>query len=233
MIITCATHNYADPLNLMLYSVEQSNPTREIYVYCVGWSKKLLYQFTLNHPGCNFMPVILDEKQKLAIERAIAKRGRFGEILRMKARFLYEAQRQLKKQVLWVDADSVILKSVDPIMAHIAKHDFGCTVRKNQQSHGTFAAGVLGFSYTRAGNRALHTYAKIAQSCEGRFRWFQDQIALFEMYNKLHPDVYRLTELEHSLRSNLDAIVVSRRDTGITLGTMKQIVETRFGIKIK
>lgn len=236
MITTCATTNYVPELELLLVSIKCSNPDIKVIVHCIDWPCELKEKFMAYFSGYDFLDVNLSKENRAIIQKDVEQGTKSGQILRLKPQLLHVTQLQAKQSILWVDADSIVLKPIAPLFDKINNVAFGCIYRPYYEVlnkiHVVFAVGVLGFANTELGNQALSMYAERAQLCKSYRHCYQDQISLFEVLKILNCPVYPMNELEHSLVGNVEAIIVSRREKDVLLGKMENHILQHFNVNL-
>ncbi len=239
MLVTCATFNYLDMLTLLLASHAASNPDIPLHVHAIDWPEQALvdariqYPFAVFHAHAN---ICQPEPEEL--------RGpvpRTAGILKLKVNMINEAYQQSDEPVLWVDADTLLLSSIKPLIEHVQRTgDFGVTYRKKKRDHAKFAVAVLCFVKSDAASRLLEQYVQGVRNTQGLVKrrdtsgvaWFHDQLGLWQAYRKLSrnilglsrkdaPRLVALSDHHHSIDGNTDAIFVSRRDHAFDIEHMK------------
>jgi len=209
-IATCATANYAQSLNYLLSSIQSTNPNEHVIIHAINWPNSLYNNFTSAYPNNWFIKYDINDINP-------------GNILKVKVELQKNLWHTHNIPYIWIDADSIVLKPLDPIFAKINDHDLVCYHRQNNPVHTKFAVGVIAFG--------LHTpviidnYYSHTISNAGFNNWFYDQIGLHETFIKHNPSLYSLTENEHSINGNTDTIIFSRRVENIQ--TIKEILKHR------
>ena len=154
MIVTFATENYKDYLILLLDSYIHFNPQREATIYLLGWSdvkKNIIKQKYKSF-------IFKDIKINNDFLDKVARNKRIGEILKNKPEYLLKTYKEHKGPVLWIDADSIVLGSIKPLLNKLnsSNIDLMCTHRPNHaKDHAKFAVAVLGFGNHRGGMELL------------------------------------------------------------------------------
>lgn len=223
MIVTFATENYRNYLELLLESYSYSNPNKKALVYLVGWRPDSFLEIEKFFPQYNFF--YLDTSPEI-LER-VEKNKRSGELLKYKPQIIKDVYLNNQDPFLWVDADALILKDINPLLDILKKdkYDFMSTYRPNHlKNHAKFAVAVLGFSRTIRGKKFLLDYAKESETCSGYKNWYQEQLALYQVFQNSTAQVYALSEEEHSIKRNIDTIIFSRRK-GFDYIEMKKILD--------
>lgn len=226
MLITYSTENYRAWINLLLASFRKSNPKRRITIYCMGWDKEIIQSYKEEYPRYNFVYHKINKQ----IQKDVKAGKRSGTLLKLKPKLILQTMKEYKKPVLWIDADCVIVKDIKPILKILNsnEYDFLCTARFNKSLPcEKFNVTMLGFSYTKTAQKFLTAYNKQTQICKGYKGWFQEQLALWEIYNEKKPKLYKLNEKELSLGGDLASIIISRR----VRVNIREIAKD-FGIKI-
>lgn len=211
MIVTCATPNYTDKLSLLLSSCRHTNKDQRLRVYGVGWSPQQLLRGRTAFPAYEFVEVT--EPPEVASELKVG--GRSGSLLKMKPELLRRAYADfVTEPVIWIDADTMLLRPIAPILQRAAADgsDLAVTCRPQQRPHAKYAVAVLLFTRTDRARALLNAYAEATLTQAGRQGWFHDQLSLLSVVERIHPKITALTETEHSLLSpTKDTIIASRR----------------------
>lgn len=217
-------------LALLLASHEVSNPDMPLHVHAIDWPDSAIVNARQQYPCAVF-----HAHSDLQNEGPEERRGpvsRTANILKLKVNMLHKAYSDSNEPVIWVDADTLLLSSVSPMIQRVQDTgDFGVTYRKKKRDHAKFAVAVLCFVRTQAASNLLDAYAQGVQDSKGMVKrrdadgvaWFHDQLGLWQAYrqqsrNRLGllrrdgPGLVALTDAEHSIDGNTDAIFVSRRD---------------------
>jgi len=249
MLVTCATYNYVEMLEMLLASHRASNPAVPLTVHAIGWPDDALNNARLVYPNATFLPHQLDEG--FSEEDTKGPVPRSASILRMKVEFLYRAHKANSEPVVWVDADTLLLESINPLIKRVSDNgDFGVTERKRMRPHARFAVAVLCFTQSPAATRLLKLYAELTRESKGLVKrkqtdgvaWFHDQLALWHAYKQLSVGVFKipkknrpklvtLSDTEHSIDGHSNAIFVSQRPKTMELPEMKSCLRER-GINI-
>jgi len=210
MIVTCATEHYAESLELLLASYAWSNPGGLAVVHLLGWNPARQAELAAR---CQFE--IRVRPLPPSAHRRIVAGERAGEVLRIKCDLMAEACEEMGDAFFWVDADTLVLRSLEPLLARLrsASCDLLCTYLPHEVRERVFAAGVIGCAPTLGCGRLLRAVAAEARHLPGLDNWYQDQLALVHCYELLQPRLGRLSESEHSLRGNPQAVFVSKRDS--------------------
>ena len=210
MLATFATPNYVNKLQLLLASCKHFDPTTVVRVYCTGWSNELIEAARQQYPGYQFVHQPISS----IIEDNIHRNKRSGALLSMKPGLLYRTYQELPPSVpvIWVDADTLVLHPIDPIISHVKLYgDFGCTYRPASRPFAKFAVAVMYFTHTPKGTELLEAYVQETETCQGINGWYQDQLSLLAAYTRIKPKLVPLTEAQHSLQGDCRATLVSRR----------------------
>lgn len=245
MLVTCATDNYWPLLQPLLISHHHTNPSHTLHVHAIDWPDELRKSATATFPYATFhacqAPDINEPLEQLGpVPRSAA-------ILKLKVKLLKDHYDETTTPVIWVDADTLLLKPIEPLLERVnADGDFAVTYRKNKRNHAKFAVAVLCFTRTEAAKRLLSEYATSTLQSDGLVKksstdgvaWFHDQLALWQCYAKqsrwwfglTKPNGARLvalTDAEHAIDGQTDAIFVSRRDGVFDLEHMQAVLQER------
>ena len=122
---------------------------------------------------------------------------------RIKSNFIHEKIEELKSPVLWIDADSRILRTPHGISS---RADFAA-VRAVNNKEKTFYAGTLYFNYTKRARSFVQRWAEC--QIDG-----SDHMALEHVWREgfdgiVHCLPYRYCEVESRGKATTDAIIVS------------------------
>jgi len=242
MLVTCATYNYCAMLELLLASHHYSNPGLPIAVHAIEWPDDYLDAARIRFPHAQFYP-----HAALASDSPTELKGpvpRSAEILKLKVKLLCDAFHRSSEAVIWVDADTLLLSSIDPLLQRLATQgDFAVTYRPSKRAHAKFAVAVLCFQKTVAAEQLLSCYAEKSRHSSGLIKrgdksgvaWFHDQLALWDAYRHQRGGVFRLPRRnkprlmplgqgEHSIDGHPDSIFVSRRDNVMDVSHMRQLL---------
>lgn len=245
MVVTCATYNYCDMLLLLLASHQHSNPHIPIAVHTIGWPADRLEAARTRFPEARF-----HAHPALASDSPSELKGpvpRSAEILKLKVRLLHEAFHGSDQPVIWVDADTLLLTSLNPLLQRLSQSvDFAVTYRPRKRPHAKFAVAVLCFCKTVAAEQLLSCYVQKSEHSTGLVKrrdssgvaWFHDQLALWDAYHHLRggwfrlprrhkPRLMPLTQSEHSIDGSAESIFVSRRDGVMDVSHMRQLLLDR------
>lgn len=245
MLVTCATFNYLDMLSLLLASHRASNPHVPLAVHAIGWPDAYLVAARTLYPDATF-----HAHEDISGDGPRELKGpvpRSAEILRFKVRLLHESYYASTGPVTWVDADTLLLSSIEPLLDRVRREgDFAVTYRPRKRAHARFAVAVLTFMKTAQAENLLSRYAEIALQTQGTTKrkpgnevaWFHDQLALWQAWRELSrnmmglpkrgaPRLVALTEQEHSIDGHTDAIFVSRRDKVLDTSDMLDLLDER------
>jgi len=217
-------------LTLLLASHSTSNPDVPLQVHAIGWPGSVVSDMRLRYPHAVF-----HAHNDIRQDGPEENRGpvpRTANILKLKVDMLYKAYHESDKPVIWVDADTLLLSSVQPLLQRvISEGDFGVTYRSRKRDHAKFAVAVLCFTRSKAAAALLDSYAQGVQQSRGMVKrkdkdgvaWFHDQLGLWQAYRRQSrnrfgflrkggPRLVALSDEEHSIDGNTQAIFVSRRD---------------------
>lgn len=245
MLVTCATFNYMDMLCMLLASHRASNPDVPLTVHAIGWPEDHLAAARELYPNAIFQghPDLDDggpQEMKGPVPRSAA-------ILRLKVQLLQESYHACDEQVTWVDADTLLLHPIQPLLDRVrAEGDFAVTYRSRKREHARFMVAVMSFTRTERAGQLLDRYAQITQQSSGMIKrkpgnevpWFHDQLALWHAWRELSrgmlglpkrtaPKLVPLSDWEHSIYGARDGIFVSRRDKVLDLQIMHDIMAER------
>jgi len=245
MLITCATWNYWDLLQPLLISHNASNPDRTLHVHAIDWPSEAITSASETYPNARFYPCTPPSPDGKF--ETLGPVPRSAAILKLKVQLLKEHYDKTDEPVIWVDADTLLLESIDPLLQRVQDNgDFAVTYRSNKRNHAKFAVAVLCFTRTKAAKTLLEAYAADTEASTGLVKksstdgvaWFHDQLALWECYRlqsrywfglpkKGGPRLVPLTEAEHSIDGSTDAIFASRRDGVLDLVDMERVLKER------
>lgn len=250
MLVTCATFNYLDMLSLLLATHRASNPDVPLVVHAIGWPEAYVRAARELYPNVRFEAhADLDDGEPMEMKGPVP---RSAAILRLKVRLLHESYHSCQEPVTWVDADTLLLEPLQPLLQRIAAEgDFAVTYRSRKRAHARFAVAVLSFMRTDKAARLLDRYSQIAQQTSGTVKrkpgsevaWFHDQLALWQAWQELSrgflglprreaPRLVSLSDQEHSIDGSTDAIFVSRRDKVLDMEAMQKVILDR-GIPLR
>lgn len=247
-LVTCATFNYRDRLTLLLASHQATNAWVPMHVHAIGWPEPALASARKAYPAADFHPH--PALTTMADETSRDKWNRSSSVLKLKIELFHETHRRHDGPVIWVDADTLLLKPVKSLVDRVAQRgDFGVTYRSGKKPHARFAVAILCFLQTPAATRLIDDYAAATRNTSGLAKqaempWFHDQLALWEVYNSIRPSIFKpmrwqrnaprlvpLTDNEHSIFGSTDAMFVSRRHGILETPRMREVLQER-GIKI-
>jgi len=245
MLVTCATWNYWELLQPLLLSHQGSNPDKTLHVHAIDWPEEERQAAATTFKHAQFhrceMPEVGERFEMLGpVPRSAA-------ILKLKVRLLKEHYDRTTEPVIWVDADTLLLEPVDPLLSRLqATGDFAVTYRAKKRRHAKFAVAVLCFVRTDAAKRLLEAYVEGTDNSSGLVKksstdgaaWFHDQLALWDAYKSLSrnwlglpragaPKLMALSDAEHSIDGSTDALFVSRRDGVLDLEDMQSVLLER------
>lgn len=206
MVLTLATEDYSNNLNYLLSSLKKTNPDKMVIVYCVQWRESLINQFKVHYPNYYFDVIDMDNYVK-------------GDIIRLKVELQYKAYFKYKIPFVWIDADSIALKNLNPLFDKIKKHTLICYYRPEEKFYMKFAVGVIAFGMSNNNEEQelneefLEKYYENCKTTSGYNNWFYDQSSLFETYTEYEKKIklYGLDDSEHSINDTPNTIVYSRR----------------------
>jgi hypothetical protein len=231
-LLTCATFNYLDKLTLLLASARSSNPDLPIHVHTIGWPKAYEAALVASYPNVRCHPHA--GQARIDTEIAVDPFNRSGSVLRMKIDILQRTHASLPEPVLWVDADTLLLEPIAPLITRVTDNgDWGVTYRPGQRPHAKFAVAVMYFTRTPAACALLQEYATAVHKTPGAQRpgqsqpWFHDQVALWDIFNRLPSKLVPLRADEHSIDGTVDAMFVSRRHKVLEPPAMRDVLDTR------
>lgn len=245
MLVTCATFNYMDMLCMLLASHRATNPDVPLTVHAIGWPDNYLAAAREVYPNACFQAhADLDDGGPQEMKGPVP---RSAAILRRKVKLLQESHASSDEQVTWVDADTLLLHPVEPLLERVrAEGDFAVTYRPRKRDHARFMVAVMSFTRTDRASRLLERYSEITQQSTGMTKrkpgnevpWFHDQLALWQAWRELSrgmlglprrsaPKLVPLSDWEHSIYGARDGIFVSRRDKVLDLQVMLDIMSER------
>jgi len=245
MLLTCATWNYRHLLQPLLASHHASNPSKTLNVHAIDWPEDELSAAAAAFPHARFHPCELpsdDERPEM-----LGPVPRSAAILKLKVQLLHQHYHNTNTPVIWVDADTLLLESVDPLLQRVEGHgDFAVTYRRKKRNHAKFAVAVLCFTRTAAAEALLNAYADntahstglVKRSATDGVAWFHDQLALWDAYRAQKRSwislsrantakLVALTDTEHSIDGKTNAVFVSRRDGVLDLSHMQDELRKR------
>jgi hypothetical protein len=227
VLVTCATFNYLDMLCLLLASHRATNPDVPLLVHAIGWPPAHVNAAQALYPNARFLAQSED-----ASDGPLELKGpvpRSADILRMKVRLFHETYQSCDEQLTWVDADTLLLSPVKPLLERVRREgDFGVLYRPRSKPHARFNVAVMSFTRSEQAQRLMARYAEITRNTAGTTKrnevaWFHDQLALWDAWRELGrgvlglprrnaPRLVQLSPRELSIDGNTDAVFVSRRD---------------------
>lgn len=243
MLVTCATDNYWPLLQPLLISHHHTNPENTLHVHAIDWPDALRQSAEAKYPHARFYACQAPEGN--APMEQLGPVPRSAAILKLKVKLLKAHYEETTEPVIWVDADTLLLKPIDALLERVkAAGDFAVTYRKSKRAHAKFAVAVLCFTRTEAAERLLAQYATSTLESDGLVKkssadgvaWFHDQLALWQCYTNQSrwwfglpkPNGARLvalTENEHAIDGETDAVFVSRRDGVFDLEQMQTVLK--------
>lgn len=184
MILTFATENYSHWLELLRESCKKNKI--ELKAYHLGWG--------------------LEPRMSLDYFSYSPERMKWDALMRLKLTLILQELLTQKVNLIWADADTIVLKNIVPLMDKLNDFDFFCTVRPDAPDQRRFAGGVLGFAYRQNVINYLARASLLAWQYETS--WYADQYSLFKTLTK---DIkhYHLTDDEHSLKGNTGTVFLS------------------------
>jgi hypothetical protein len=214
-------------LCLLLASHRASNPHVPLVVHAIGWPEPYREAAQSLYPHARFIA-----QPEIISSTPLEMKGpvpRSADILRLKVRLFHESYQSCDQQVTWVDADTLLLSPVQPILDRVRESgDFGVLYRPRSKPHARFNVAVMSFTRTDNAQRLMSRYAQITAHTEGTTKrndvaWFHDQLALWDAWRELSrgflglprrdgPRLVPLTGQELSIDGSTDAVFVSRRD---------------------
>jgi hypothetical protein len=204
-ILTLATEDYTKPLNYLLSSIRHSNPTLTVVAILVNCRDKLVQDFSDHYPRYRF------------INYKISPDYRKGTILKLKVKFQRYFFKKYEKPFIWIDADSIVLKSLNKLLYNLWEYNMMVYTRFNDENDFMkFAVGVIGFGMGKdieATKNLLDAYYDEVQVTKGVNNWFYDQTALWDVYQNIKQTLklFELKETDHTLDCNNNSTIVSRR----------------------
>jgi len=235
MLVTCATFNYLDMLCLLLASHRATNPEVPLTVHAIGWPTPHLNAAQSLYPNARFLP-----QEEFESDTPLELKGpvpRSADILRMKVRLFNETYQSCDEQLTWVDADTLLLSPVQPLLERVRlEGDFGVLYRARSKPHARFNVAIMSFTRSNNAQQLMSRYAQITEQTEGTTKrnevaWFHDQLALWDAWRELNrgflglpirkgPKLVPLSSKELSINGDTDAIFVSRRDKVLDIDAM-------------
>lgn len=212
LVVSLATEDYSNNLNRLLASISHTNSDKMVLVYCVNWRDTLIDQFRKVYPFYCFEKLDIGEYVK-------------GDILKLKVTKQYDTYFKLKMPYVFIDADSVVLKSLNWFYEKIKTSTLLCYHRpEKEENYLQFAAAVIAYGINnnkekqQVNEQFIKQYYENSKKNTGENGWFQDQISLNDTYlhfkNNNNFMLTPLTEKEHAINGNYeDTIVYSRRLT--------------------
>ena len=210
-VLTGCTRNYSGSLNVLLSSLNYSNPDVQCRVFCFGWEGDLIDSFRAKH-NADFLYVSVSDETKNNVSNNV----RCGDALRLKVKCINDYTINGESAVLWIDADSLVTGDLTTISSKIFSegYDVICTMRKHRKlPHEVFALGVLGFSGSEESIQFLSDFYERVKITAGVDGWFHDQLEFYRVFSERRPKFYSLRKNEHTMKGVLDSIIYSRRET--------------------
>jgi len=208
MIVTFATENYVDYLSMLLSSFGFYNEDKAAIIYCMGWSTDMVKKAQIVYPEYKFIEKSITDSQK----KRVSENRRCNKLVRIKPSLVKEVYDNTEEKFLWIDADSLVLKTIDPLLNILDKYDLICTHRSHYPKYARFAVAVLGFGRTDRGKKILDRYASVSKLHQGHKNWYFDQCALNDVVEEFPGlSLHALTGSEHNIHRNPNCIVLSNR----------------------
>jgi len=245
MLVTCATWNYRHLLQPLLASHQATNATNPLHVHAIEWpaDERLAAAAAFPHAVFHHCENTIGDTPL----EMLGPVPRSASILKLKVQLLHQHYQQSSTSVIWVDADTLLLDSIDALLTRIeATGDFAVTYRANKRKHAKFAVAVLCFTRSNAAAKLLDAYLAGTEASSGLVKrsssdgvaWFHDQLALWNAFRahsqnrigwprKNAPTLVPLTDQEHSIDGSTNAIFVSRRDGVLDLNHMHELLKAR------
>jgi hypothetical protein len=151
------------------------------------------------------------------MESDVRNNRRSGEALKLKIKCIHDALLYSGHHggVLWIDADSVVTKNIDPILSVLTSGDIDviCTRRKHRKEpHEIFALGVVGLSNSQSATRFIIELKDRVELSKGMNGWFHDQLEFHNVFVEMKPKLYSLSREEHTMKGVQDSMIYSRRE---------------------
>lgn len=205
LIMTLATENYSDNLNLSLNMFKKSNPNQIVNIYCINWSKNIIYKFKKKFPKFIF----IDYYDSYISDNLKSGKVKSGYVIKLKIKLIYDSYIKNKKNLLMFDADTKTVNKIDKILNLMHDYDILITFREKETYIKKFATGVIGFSYNTNTKNFLKKYYNYTMNniIEKKYEipntidgWWHDQIGFYKTYNEF-PKLryYFFNEYEHNL----------------------------------
>jgi hypothetical protein len=207
MVVTLATENYSCSINYLLSSIKHYEPGIMVLIYCIGWRNVLLTQFKTCYPNYYFKEIKMENYVK-------------GDIIKLKVKIQRETYLEYTCGYIWIDADSIVLSSLDKLFDLIPKYNLICYYRPEENFYMKFAVGVIIFGKNVSDETEqkinldfINKYYGNSLVTDGFHDWFYDQTSLYETWLSFVPTIklYTLGENEHSIYDNVNTIIYSRR----------------------
>lgn len=206
MILTFSTKHYAHWLDLLIKTYRKTNPGKRAKVYLLMNFQDFDRYKSDDLIEYHWVPI--HESLNMDLEK-----GRVRSVLRFKTSLiLWELILNPGEKFIWTDADCLVLKDIQPILDKLDTYDFLCSLRpwKKAEQH-RLAAGVMGFRSTQA---TINLMAKSAKDVWGHWEgWYSEQLHIYrnlrDNYEESGLNCYPLMEKEHSLKNDLDTIILS------------------------
>ena len=206
LVVTLATEDYSNNLNCLLSSIKHTNPTQSVLVYCVNWKSRLVNDFKSNYQNYYFSEIKLKSYTK-------------GDIIKLKVKLQHDIYFYHRLPFIWIDADSLVLRSLKPIFDKIKDNTFICYYRPDEPHYMKFAVAVISFGISdqpdeqKINEEFLIKYYENSLKTSGYNDWFYDQTSLYETFVDYEDELklYALSENEHSINDTINTIVYSRR----------------------
>jgi len=225
MIVTFATENYKNYLLMLLDSYFYFNKNKRAEIFLVAWSDFESDKIRSKYSKAVFHNISADESVKNRVSRG----KRVGDILKKKPQIILDVYKRTEEPFLWIDADSLVLSDLTPLLVKLQGEavDLMCTHRENHsKEHAKFAVAVLGFGTHSSGEALLEEYVEETNCCEGVKGWFHEQLALQRVFARVKPNLYPLSEKEHSIRRTKNTLIFSRR-VNFEYNKMRELLKDR------
>lgn len=189
---------YSKWLCMLLESSHISNPSVPIRAYLMGWDKKMFDDWVTKYPYCTFINLPSDDIPVRTFQKLLI--------------IFYEI---LNNSFLFIDADTLVLKDISPLLEKLNSCDFLCTTRQGCDDKKKLYAGVMGFSKNKNCLSYILNTLSINWMSDKKFEKWGEQLALYLGLKKSKDiNVYSFTEDEHSIQKNVNAIILSSKNMG-------------------
>lgn len=208
MLISAATHDYARGLNLLLDSYRRTNPGKPARVFLLNWPPSYIRLWRNRYPDF----CLDDYKLPATVYRERTRRNKYGSILKLKPGLILKAYNETEEPVIWIDADTLVTRALDPIMARVSKEgDLGVTKRCRSAEYLRYAVAVICTVRTARGAKSLSDYAYETENNAGLNLWFYDQIGMARLEDKYDYKLVSLTDDEHTICGTRTSAIISAR----------------------